>query len=58
MNEKCKNTGKSRLTRNDAKQLIRYSVELHHYYKCDHCGTFHVSSDNSKKQKRKYKPKK
>lgn len=48
----CKETGKSKLSKFSAKNLVRTCSELHHFYKCE-CGTYHVSSNNYLGRKRK-----
>lgn len=58
MEEKCRKTGKSKLILRAAKDLVRNCVDLHHYYKCEHCSTYHVSSGGNKsgfKNPRKFK---
>ncbi len=43
----CRVSGKKKLILRDAKSLVRRSIELHHYYKCPDCGTYHVASDKN-----------
>lgn len=46
--KRCAKSGKVKLTRNAAKRLKQDAVDIHHYYKCDKCGSFHVSSGGAR----------
>lgn len=44
MKELCRISGKVKMTKNAAKKLKQAAVDIHHWYKCDKCGSYHVSS--------------
>lgn len=40
----CAKSGKVKRTKHNANDVARKNPEVHHVYKCNFCGTYHLSS--------------